>query len=161
MHVEFWRHKPLEVMSSDEWESLCDHCGLCCLVSVEDEDSGEVFRTSVVCRHYDCEQFNCSSYTQRTGLQHGCVQLTPELVRRFDWLPDSCAYRVVMRGDELPATHPLCDGGAGQKIRDDVPGLRKLSRQTMLVSDGPDVVHEHYLLVTDALIATDAMEGEQ
>jgi len=42
----FWR-KPLEDLNQAEWESLCDGCGRCCLVKLEDEDTGEIHFTDI------------------------------------------------------------------------------------------------------------------
>ncbi|MBT8149126.1 MAG: YcgN family cysteine cluster protein [Gammaproteobacteria bacterium] len=106
----FWQCKSLEQMTHAEWEQVCDGCGLCCLVRVQDEDTEEIYDTNVVCRHYDCQNAKCSNYGSRTAIKDGCVQLTPELVRQYDWLPDSCAYRTLMRGDSLPDSHPLIAG---------------------------------------------------
>ncbi|NNC55446.1 MAG: hypothetical protein HKO07_06980, partial [Pseudomonadales bacterium] len=51
--VRFWEQKTLEQFSEREWEQLCDNCGLCCLLRVEDAHSGTVYDTNVICRHYD------------------------------------------------------------------------------------------------------------
>lgn len=106
----FWEVKKFKALSEVEWESLCDRCGLCCILRVEDEDTGEVFATNVICSNYDCLNAQCSSYATRHSQGVDCVQLTPSLVREFNWLPDSCAYRIILKGQPLPKSHPLIGG---------------------------------------------------
>ncbi len=43
----FWRTKTLDDLTQREWESLCDGCGRCCLVKLEDEDTGKILRTDI------------------------------------------------------------------------------------------------------------------
>ena len=139
----YWQRKTLAQMDKDEWEQLCDRCGLCCLVRIQDEESDEIFDTNVICRHYDCDKAQCSSYGSRASIAEGCVELTPELVEQYDWLPDSCAYRTVMRGDALPATHPLVSSEPA------VRNVVKIFAATGLVQNGPDVEPEHHLIASD------------
>jgi len=137
----FWQNKTLDEMSSTEWEQLCDRCGLCCLVRLENEDTGEVHATGVVCSQYDCENNSCRSYTKRSAVVEGCTQLTPKLVREFDWLPDSCAYRLINAGKCLPPTHPLVSGSAKttQTVVDYFAPVK-------LVLNNPQVDPEDYLV---------------
>jgi uncharacterized cysteine cluster protein YcgN (CxxCxxCC family) len=109
MLPRFWEHKSLTELDPQEWESLCDGCAKCCLHKLEDEDSGEVFYTKVVCRYMD-EQCRCSEYQQRNVLVPNCVWLKPEDVAEFHWLPQTCAYRLVAEGKPLPDWHHLISG---------------------------------------------------
>lgn len=105
----FWRSKTLEQMTPMEWESLCDGCALCCLHKIEDEDTDEVFYTTVVCHLMD-DNCRCTQYEKRTELVPSCVKLRPEDVSEFHWLPPTCAYRLVYEGKDLPEWHPLLSG---------------------------------------------------
>ena len=110
--VPFWKTKSLEAMTTDEWESLCDGCGRCCLNKLEDWDTGEIYWTNIGCELLDCESCKCTDYSNRFEKVPDCIQLTPENVRTISWLPPTCAYRLVMEGKELYDWHPLVSGTA-------------------------------------------------
>lgn len=103
----FWRTKTLEEMSPGEWESLCDGCGRCCLVKLEDEDSGTVELTRIACRLLDHSTCRCSDYSNRFARVHDCIKIDAAKVREIDWLPATCAYRLVGEGKDLAWWHPL------------------------------------------------------
>ena len=105
----FWRKK-LEDLNQQEWESLCDGCGRCCLVKLEDEDTGEIHYTDLACKLFDEGSCRCSDYENRKAKVPDCVQLTPEAVRSLRWLPRTCAYRLVAEGRDLRWWHPLVSG---------------------------------------------------
>src|SRR5947209_10833873 len=77
----FWKTKTLEEMSSAEWESLCDGCARCCLEKLEDEDTGRIYFTHVLCRLLDAGTCACKDYPNRSAKVPDCVRLTPENVR--------------------------------------------------------------------------------
>ncbi len=108
--LPFWKRKKLNQMTQQEWESLCDGCALCCLHKLEDEDTGEVYETNVVCQLLDLETCQCGDYEHRHQRNPDCVLLTPKLVRKLHWLPDTCAYRLVATGSDLPDWHHLVCG---------------------------------------------------
>lgn len=103
----FWKTKTLEEMTPQEWESLCDGCARCCLIQLVDDDTGARVTTSVACELLDDSLCRCTNYKRRVI---GCLTLTAEKVRRIDWLPDSCAYRLLRDGEPLAAWHPLISG---------------------------------------------------
>ena len=107
---QFWVQKSLSEMTQSEWESLCDGCAKCCLVKLQCEDTEEVAYTSVACHLMDYESCQCTRYQDRNDLVPSCVWLKPEMVDDFFWLPDSCAYRLVSEGRDLPEWHPLISG---------------------------------------------------
>ena len=106
----FWRGRALTDFSKAEWESLCDGCGRCCLVKLEDEDTGEIHFTDVGCRLLDPETARCSDYGHRSRRVRDCIRLTPESAAGLSWLPPTCAYRLLAHGEDLPDWHPLVSG---------------------------------------------------
>lgn len=130
----FWQTVPLEEMNREQWESLCDGCGRCCLVKLEDEDTGAIHATDVACRLFDAGSCRCRDYANRTMVVPDCVGLTPQVVRELRWLPPTCGYRLVAQGEDLAWWHPLVSGrretvqeagisvaGRVHALEDDVP----------------------------------------
>jgi uncharacterized protein len=124
----FWKTKTLEEMSNAEWESLCDGCARCCLEKLEDEDTGKIYFTHVSCKLLDAGLCACRDYANRSEQVSDCVRLTPANVRTLNWLPPSCAYRMVAEGRDLYWWHPLVSGDpntvheAGVSVRGRVQG---------------------------------------
>lgn len=108
--IPFWKTKRLEQMTRDEWEALCDGCGRCCLHKLRDEDTEALSFTNVACRLLDLASCRCGDYPRRQRRVPDCVSLTPEALHQIDWLPPSCAYRLVRDGQDLAWWHPLVSG---------------------------------------------------
>jgi uncharacterized protein len=106
----FWRNKTLDEMSKEQWESLCDGCGRCCLNKIEDSDKGEIYLTKVACRLLELGSCRCRDYPNRQRWVPDCISLTVEDVRSISWLPPTCGYRLVDEGKDLLWWHPLVSG---------------------------------------------------
>lgn len=108
----FWETRRLAEMTAEEWESLCDRCGRCCLQKLEDEETGDIYYTKVVCHLFDMDQCGCGAYQKRTELVPACLWVTPENAGRLKWMPETCAYRLLAEGRGLQWWHPLVSGNA-------------------------------------------------
>ena len=108
---EFWKHKQLKSLSSEEWEALCDGCGKCCLNKLEDEDTGEVALTRIACRLLDDQSCKCGQYPIRHQFIPDCIVLKPSNIdENAYWMPKTCAYRLLWSGQPLFDWHPLISG---------------------------------------------------
>jgi uncharacterized cysteine cluster protein YcgN (CxxCxxCC family) len=106
----FWKTKTLEELTSEEWESLCDGCGRCCLVKLEDEDTSEVYTTRLACSMLDVRTCRCRDYANRFSKMPDCLEIDVKRARELTWLPATCGYRIVGEGRDLPWWHPLVSG---------------------------------------------------
>ena len=113
-------------MSRSQWESLCDNCGKCCCIRLEDEDNGAIYITDVACKLFDPATCTCTDYPNRSKKVPDCVTLTPDNVDALHWMPRTCAYRLVAEGKDLPDHHHLISGSrdtihqAGWSVQDAV-----------------------------------------
>ncbi len=107
---EFWKEKSLKEMTHEEWESLCDGCGKCCLQKLQDEETGQIYYTQLSCHLMDNDTARCTDYQNRLVRVPSCIKLTRERITEFEWLPFSCAYRRVYEGRGLADWHYLVCG---------------------------------------------------
>ncbi len=112
MRDNFWTSIPVEHLTDDEWEALCDGCGRCCLNKLQDEDSGDLFYTSLACKNLDIERSRCRNYSKRFAQVPDCMNVRSlfESEASLSSMPTSCAYRLRAEGKELPGWHPLHSG---------------------------------------------------
>ena len=111
LRPRYWETTPLDRMTRAEWEALCDGCGKCCLNKLEDEETGEVALTRVACRLLDDESCRCTHYEDRHRYVPDCIVLTPaNLAEHLNWIPATCAYRLLHEGRPLYDWHPLISG---------------------------------------------------
>ena len=139
----FWE-KPLDALTRAEWEKLCDGCGRCCLIKLEDEDTGAIYPTSVCCQLLDRESCHCSDYRHRRAHVPDCIRLTLKKLEKISWLPPTCAYVLRAAGKPLPPWHPLRSGDpesvhrAGVSVR----GRVEADETQIAVDDLPDFIRQ-------------------
>lgn len=110
IHSPFWKNKTLSSMNRKEWESLCDGCGLCCLYKVRTWDTGRLIQTSVACELFDPQACQCKDYPNRAQVMNHCIVMHSRDVPSMDFLPETCAYRLVDQGRDLYWWHHLISG---------------------------------------------------
>ena len=138
--MSFWKIKKLAEMTAEEWESLCDNCGKCCLHKLQDEDTGEIVFTNVACKLINLNTCRCTRYNERTRLVTQCLDLKQSDFTQFNWLPSTCAYRLLNDGEDLPTWHPLLSGSATSVKRAGVSISSYAIKESLAVN-----MHDHII----------------
>lgn len=139
--IPFWERKKLDEMSREEWESLCDGCGQCCRLKLEEKSTGEVMTTDFACTLLDLDTCRCSDYAHRLERVPTCRRLEPESLSEVPWLPDTCAYVLLDRGEPLRSWHPLVSGDpqtvheAGISVRGKVRSETEMEEMVEVLED--------------------------
>ena len=85
--------KKIIVEGSPEWESICQQCGICCLVKVNDV-LGNVYLTNVRCAALDKDTRKCACYApDMAHRDNGCLNCAE--------LGGTCVTRVALNSDYL------------------------------------------------------------
>ena len=111
--------KKLSDMTEEEWEALCDGCGKCCFrkVLTGRGKKTKVHFTRIACNLLDLKTGRCTDYENRFKKNPDCGHLTKKNLGRADWLPDTCAYKLLFYKQPLPPWHPLISGDAASVRR--------------------------------------------
>ena len=111
---DFYKTKSLLEMNEEEWELLCDGCGLCCFRKfiTGHGKKTQLWFTRIACNHLNLETGRCENYGERFKVNPECTHLTKRNLPEFKWLPETCAYRLLYEGKPLPQWHPLVSGNA-------------------------------------------------
>jgi hypothetical protein len=129
----FWK-KDLKDFSKKEWEALCDRCGKCCLIKLEDEDT--LYFTNVSCKLLCTKTAKCLDYKNRKKKVKECVILTYQNLDALNWMPDTCAYKLIYQNKDLPKWHYLKTGN-----------FKKMTKEKMCVSN--QVISEKFVKEKD------------
>lgn len=108
--MSWWNEQPLEALTVDQWEALCDGCAKCCLHKLEDAGTGKVYYTKIRCQFMNADSCQCECYDQRSERVPECIDLKKHEVSSLHWLPSTCAYRLRSEGKPLPDWHYLVSG---------------------------------------------------
>jgi uncharacterized cysteine cluster protein YcgN (CxxCxxCC family) len=105
----FWE-KPIEALTREEWEALCDGCGKCCLHKVEDEDTGRIYPTNVACKLLDLKSCRCADYRHRRMHVPDCIRLTGGASTAIPGCHRPAPMCLRANGNPLPEWHYLVCG---------------------------------------------------
>jgi len=137
----FWETKNLIDMNENEWESLCDKCGKCCVIKLEDFDTQEVHYTNVSCKLLCEKSASCKDYENRKSIVPDCIILSPDNLKDLKWMPETCAYKLLNEGKNLPYWHPLLSGNDKEIVNSGNSVKNRVTNENEIkIKDLPDYI---------------------
>ena len=118
--IPFWKSKSRSEFTTEEWESVCCRCGRCCLIKLQDDETEDIYYTRIICHLFDCRNHLCREYKNRCTLVPECLKITPQNIDSLNWMPKSCAYRILNETGDLPEWHPLRGGNTLPPLPDNL-----------------------------------------
>lgn len=141
MGNNFWETKNLIDMNENEWESLCDKCGKCCVIKLEDFDTQEVHYTNVSCKLLCEKSASCKDYENRKSIVPDCIILSPDNLKDLKWMPETCAYKLLNEGKNLPYWHPLLSGNDKEIVKSGNSVKNRVTNENEIkIKDLPDYI---------------------
>ena len=141
MGNKFWETKNLIDMNENEWESLCDKCGKCCVIKLEDFDTQEVHYTNVSCKLLCEKSASCKDYENRKSIVPDCIILSPDNLKDLKWMPETCAYKLLDEGKNLPYWHPLLSGNDKEIVNSGNSVKNRVTNENEIkIKDLPDYI---------------------
>ena len=143
MHLsnKFWEIKKLSDMNENEWESLCDKCGKCCVIKLEDFDTKEIHYTNVSCKLLCENTASCMDYKNRKSIVPDCIILSPDNLKDLKWMPETCAYKLLNEGKNLPYWHPLLSGNDKEIVKSGNSVKNRVTNENEIkIKDLPDYI---------------------
>lgn len=105
---KWWQEKPLTQFTAEEWELVCDGCGLCCLIKTR--SGGQIHTCAVGCRLLDIKTNLCKNYAARQSIVESCIKVTLDKIDTPGLLPETCAYKLLKHDKPLFDWHHLVSG---------------------------------------------------
>ena len=118
LEKEFWKKKKLNNLSKEEWEALCDRCGKCCVIKLEDVDTSKIYYTKVSCKLLCTKTAKCKNYVNRKNFVKDCVVLSYNNMESLNWMPETCSYKLIYQGKDLPEWHHLIHGNFEKMLKE-------------------------------------------
>ncbi|MFL2828964.1 MAG: YcgN family cysteine cluster protein [Candidatus Puniceispirillales bacterium] len=141
MGNKFWETKNLIDMNENEWEALCDKCGKCCVIKLEDFDTQEVHYTNVSCKLLCEKSASCKDYENRKSIVPDCIILSPDNLKDLKWMPETCAYKLLNEGKNLPYWHPLLSGNDKEIVNSGNSVKNRVTNENEIkIKDLPDYI---------------------